>query len=380
MRTRVFLTLSLLSTIALGQQRPCDILSSGGSPCVAAHSLIRALYSAFSGPLYTVRRNADNATLNISATVPGGFANTAAQDAFCAPPGALPPLNSTVTLQPARLPALTFRHCDAQGFVTPTESNDDHHFTLVPALNGAPNAVSFRSVNFPLWYLSRVAGAEPGRAGVVEAPAADAASWAVAPAPGGGAHVTLTWLGDASGAQLALGANLTGSCAGNYRSPSASVYVVQAPGGDGEWVVLPVGAPAACDVLKIFDQSPQGNHLDTAPAGGAAPHPDKPVAAGGFPATIGGARVYGGLFLGGMGYRIDNTSGVAKGNDPETIYAVVSGKVFNNGCCFGSLRPPTPAPAPRTRSDLPPLPTPRPRRLWFAVPPHLHTPRATGSD
>ena len=321
---------------------PCDILAAGGTPCVAAHSLVRSLYASFSGPLYLVRRNSDNATLNVSASSPGGFASTAKQDEFCAaappppPAGLLPPFNTTILLQPSSLPALTFRHCDAQGFVTPKEPNDDHRFTLVPSLNGAANAMSFRSVNFPEWYLSQVAGAEPGRAGLVRAPAAAAASWAVAREPGGGPHVTLTWLGDGAGRQLTVGANLTGSCAANYPEPSASVYLEAAPSPSplGLWAVLPVAPPSVCDVLRIFDQSPQGNHLDTAPAGGAAAHPDKPVAAGGFPVTLRGNKVYGGLFLGGMGYRKDNTSGVAKGNAPETIYAVVAGAVFNDGCCF----------------------------------------------
>jgi len=335
---------ALFSFAALVSAGPCDILGSSGTPCVAAHSLVRALYAAFSGPLYQVRRNADNATLNITAAA-DGLADTAAQDAFCgAPPpppapGLLPPFNTVVVLQPALTPTHTFRHCDAQGFISPTDApNADHRFVLVPALNGAPSAVSFRSVNFPAWYISRVAGAEPGRAGLVSAPAPAAASWAVAPAQGGGPRLTLTWLGDGSGAQLAVGPNLTGACAGSYAAPSAGVFIEaprDVPRAFGDWSVLPADAPpAACDVLRIFDQSPQGNHLDTAPPGGAAPRPDKPIAAGVFNVTIGGRKQYGGLFLGGQGYRIDNSSGVAKGSDPETIYAVVSGRVYNDGCCF----------------------------------------------
>ena len=31
---------------------------------------------------------------------------------------------------------------------------------------------------------------------------------------------------------------------------------------------------------------------------------------------------------------MDNTSGVAKGDQPETIYMVLSGQHFNGGCCF----------------------------------------------
>src|SRR5919202_370321 len=65
-------------------QGPCDIYAAGGTPCVAAHSTTRALYAAYSGPLYQVRRASDNATTNIGVVSAGGFANAAAQDSFCA--------------------------------------------------------------------------------------------------------------------------------------------------------------------------------------------------------------------------------------------------------------------------------------------------------
>ena len=37
---------------------PCDIYKSGGNPCVAAHSTVRALFGAYSGKLYQVRNAA----------------------------------------------------------------------------------------------------------------------------------------------------------------------------------------------------------------------------------------------------------------------------------------------------------------------------------
>ena len=46
------------------------------------------------------------------------------------------------------------------------------------------------------------------------------------------------------------------------------------------------------------------------------------------------------VFEGGMGYRLDNTSGVAKGDQPETIYMVVSGTHYNDRCCFVRSRLP----------------------------------------
>ncbi|MEV6851317.1 arabinofuranosidase catalytic domain-containing protein [Actinoplanes sp. NPDC051411] len=62
---------------------PCDIYAGGGTPCIAAHSTTRALYAAYSGSLYQVRRSSDNATRDIGVPAPGGTANAPAQDAFC---------------------------------------------------------------------------------------------------------------------------------------------------------------------------------------------------------------------------------------------------------------------------------------------------------
>src|SRR5438876_345992 len=62
---------------------PCDIYASAGTPCVAAHSTVRALFSAYSGNLYQVKRWSDSATTNIGTLSAGGYANAAAQDTFC---------------------------------------------------------------------------------------------------------------------------------------------------------------------------------------------------------------------------------------------------------------------------------------------------------
>ena len=62
---------------------PCDIFESGATPCVAAHSMMRALYAAYSGPIYQVIRASDNTSLDIKTIAPGGPANAAAQDTFC---------------------------------------------------------------------------------------------------------------------------------------------------------------------------------------------------------------------------------------------------------------------------------------------------------
>jgi hypothetical protein len=73
-------------------QGPCDIYAAGGTPCVAAYSTTRALYASYHGPLYQVMRLSDNAVRDIGAVRPrvfgsagpGGYADAAAQDAFCA--------------------------------------------------------------------------------------------------------------------------------------------------------------------------------------------------------------------------------------------------------------------------------------------------------
>ena len=68
---------------------PCDIYAAAGTPCVAAHSSTRALYASYNGPLYQVMRQSDGKTLDIGLVHPGkgdpgGYADAAAQDKFCA--------------------------------------------------------------------------------------------------------------------------------------------------------------------------------------------------------------------------------------------------------------------------------------------------------
>lgn len=153
---------------------PCDIYASGGTPCVAAHSTTRALYSTFAGPLYSVIRSSDNSVQNIYPTFVGSVANSASQDSFC--------------------------------------------------------------------------------------------------------------------------------------------------------------AGTTCHIQEIFDQSGRGNHLTLAPNGGAASG-DQLAVADAAPVYLNGQKVYG-VYADKVGYRNDNTNGIATGNDPEGIYAVLDGTHFNDGCCF----------------------------------------------
>ena len=81
-----------------------------------------------------------------------------------------------------------------------------------------------------------------------------------------------------------------------------------------------------CVISHVLDQSPMGNHLGQR---------HKLVNASQHPITVsGGVQVYGMWFDPGFGYHVDATKGIAKGNEEESMYAVLSGKHFNGGCCF----------------------------------------------
>ena len=181
---------------AVPGDRPCDIYARGGTPCVAAHSVTRALYRAYAGPLYSVRRTSDQSSASIGVVATGGAADAPAQDAFCA-------------------------------------------------------------------------------------------------------------------------------------------------GTD-------------CVVQVIFDQSPRGNHLRAGHPGRHFPV-DRGVNASAHPVALGGRAVYGAWFDPGMGYRNDNTSGVAVGQEPESLYAVFGGNHYNDVCCFGPSRRRLSS---ITRAPPPPFPTP----------------------
>ena len=85
----------LLGTLAVAQrdvlprpEGPCDVYAAAGDPCAAAHSTTRALLASYDGPLYQVMRQSDGKTLDIgvvaaTAKDAGGYADAAAQDAFC---------------------------------------------------------------------------------------------------------------------------------------------------------------------------------------------------------------------------------------------------------------------------------------------------------
>lgn len=66
---------------------PCDILATGGTPCVAAHSTTRALLGSYGGALYQLRRTSDGLLKDVGPVSPGGIADANTQDSFCVAKG-----------------------------------------------------------------------------------------------------------------------------------------------------------------------------------------------------------------------------------------------------------------------------------------------------
>jgi len=64
---------------------PCDIYASGGTPCIAAHSTVRALYNNYQGNLYQVERKSDSSHKDIPPLTAGGIANSTLQDDLLLP-------------------------------------------------------------------------------------------------------------------------------------------------------------------------------------------------------------------------------------------------------------------------------------------------------
>jgi len=163
------------ATFVLAAEGPCDIYSASGTPCVAAHSTVRALFGNYNGPLYQVKRADNKETFDVGLLTAGGYANSASQDAFC-----------------------------------------------------------------------------------------------------------------------------------------GTTY---------------------CFIHRIYDQSDKHNHLAMAPQRDGSGI-DKPANASKDKLMVGGHFVYSVYFEGGMGYRNDTTTGIAKGDEAETMYMVTSGIHYNDRCCF----------------------------------------------
>jgi hypothetical protein len=59
---------------------PCDIYATASTPCVAAHSTVRALYGSYTGNLYQVRKSGSTKDIPVGAD---GYVDIAVQDSFC---------------------------------------------------------------------------------------------------------------------------------------------------------------------------------------------------------------------------------------------------------------------------------------------------------
>src|SRR4051794_16167584 len=72
------------TTAQAADQQACDIYAAGSTPCVTAHSTTRALFGAYSGPLYQIQRSSDQKYLDIGLLAAGGYVDSAPQVSFCA--------------------------------------------------------------------------------------------------------------------------------------------------------------------------------------------------------------------------------------------------------------------------------------------------------
>ena len=67
-----------------GRTGPCDIYQAATTPCVSAHSTVRALYGAYSGSLYQVRKGGSTKDIPVGAD---GYVDISVQDSFCSDGG-----------------------------------------------------------------------------------------------------------------------------------------------------------------------------------------------------------------------------------------------------------------------------------------------------
>jgi hypothetical protein len=100
-------------------------------------------------------------------------------------------------------------------------------------------------------------------------------------------------------------------------------------------------AGTSCTITKIYDQSGQKNDLEPAPRGQAKSSPDNPAVADALKVTVNGHNAYGVLIKADIGYRtgctactIKTGNGMAKDDNPESMYWVTSQKDLIDQCCF----------------------------------------------
>ena len=81
----IMLSVLLFTAVLLAVARagPCDIYKEAQTPCVAAHSTVRALWDSYAGALYQLKRNSDGKTIDIHPLLSGGVADAASHNNFC---------------------------------------------------------------------------------------------------------------------------------------------------------------------------------------------------------------------------------------------------------------------------------------------------------
>ena len=98
-----------------------------------------------------------------------------------------------------------------------------------------------------------------------------------------------------------------------------------------------------CAITRVIDQSGNENHLaprDDRGVPGRRPGQfgrlHEPVDASRHKIHVGNnnTQVYGMYFDPGMGYKNNRTRNIATGDETETMYAVMAGNRWGNGCCF----------------------------------------------
>jgi non-reducing end alpha-L-arabinofuranosidase len=144
------------------------------------------------------------------------------------------------------------------------------------------------------------------------------------------------------------GASALGSYGGNlYQVRRASDKAIKniavlSPGGYANSATQEAFcAGTTCTISEIYDQSPNGNDLSKAPPGGWLNNGGLEANAAQAKIQLNGHVVYGVYTTssfdnnaGAVGYRNNNTKGAATGDQPEAMYMVVSGKHYNQYCCF----------------------------------------------
>jgi hypothetical protein len=97
----------------------------------------------------------------------------------------------------------------------------------------------------------------------------------------------------------------------------------------------------SCYITKIYDQSGNGNDLEPSPLGGAKDSADIPAKAMDLPVKLNGHKAYGVQIKPGMGYRtgctgctIKEGKGMARGDEPQSMYMITSQNDLVDSCCF----------------------------------------------